>query len=109
MAAKDHFRLSLGDVREMAEVQINGKAIGRSWAVPFNLDIPQGLLVPRGNRISIRVTNLDANRVIWLDKNKVPWQKYFFVDITYGPFNAAHWQPRASGLLGPVKLECDKE
>ena len=109
MAAKDHFRLSLGDVREMAEVQINGKSIGRSWAVPFNLDIPQGLLVPRGNRISIRVTNLDANRVIWLDKNKVPWQKYFFVDITYGPFNAAHWQPRASGLLGPVKLECDKE
>jgi hypothetical protein len=92
----------------MAEVYVNDKRIGRVWSVPFLLDIPVGLLKKKANRLMIKVTNLDANRVIWLDRNKVPWQQYFFVDITYGPFNAANWKPFPSGLLGEVTLESSK-
>lgn len=109
MSNKDRFRIELGDVREMAEIILNGKNIGRTWAVPFTLDIPGGVLLAKGNQLSVKVTNLDANRIIWMDKNKVQWQKYFFVDITYGNFNASHWRPVPSGLLGPVKLKCSKE
>jgi hypothetical protein len=100
-----NFRLNLGDVREMAEVSLNGRLIGRSWSVPYSLDIPPGILKSKGNHLTIKVTNLDANRVIWLDKKKVKWQKYFFVDITYGPFDASNWTPLASGLVGKVRLE----
>lgn len=104
MVRSKKYRLDLGDVREMAEVFINNKLLGRSWSVPFELDIPEGILKPSGNKLIVKVTNLDANRMIWMDKNKIKWQNYFFVDVAYGNFNASHWQPLESGLVGQVKL-----
>jgi hypothetical protein len=108
MANSTNFRIDLGDVREMAEVYINDRLIGRTWSVPFELDIPSGILKPTGNKLTVKVTNLDANRMIWMDKNNIKWQNYFFVDISYGRFNASHWHPVESGLLGTVKLESSK-
>ena len=59
--------LNLGDVRETAEVRINGIKIGLLWCVPFQAIVPEGLLKAR-NTIEITVTNLSFNRVIDLDK-----------------------------------------
>ncbi len=79
--------------------------IGRSWSVPYILDIPSGVMKSKGNHLIVKVTNLDANRMIWLDKKKAKWQQYFFVDITYGPFDASNWTPLESGLVGKLRLE----
>jgi hypothetical protein len=45
-----------------------------------------------------------ANRIAYMDRQKVPWQKFFFVNIRYQPFSAADREPLPSGLLGPIKL-----
>jgi hypothetical protein len=45
-----------------------------------------------------------ANRLADLDRRKVAWRKFFFVNIEYKPFDASGWTPLPSGLLGPVSL-----
>ena len=102
---QEGYRLNLGDVREAAEVWINGHYLGRAWSVPFRLDIAPEFLKSGNNHLKVAVTNHAVNRVIWQDRNKVPWKNYFFVDITYNDFSAKLWSPVASGLLGPVTLE----
>lgn len=102
------YQLTLGDVHEVAKVWINDIYIGSSWSVPFTLNIPSGVLKKRNNRLRVEIRNLDANRMIWMDKNKIPWQTYFIVDVAYRNFNAAGWDSVPSGLLGPVELKCCK-
>ena len=96
----------MGDVREVAKVWINSVYVGNSWSVPFELNIDAGILRKKNNKLRIEVRNLDANRIIWLDKNKVPWQTFFLVDVAYRNFDASHWESVPSGLLGPVELKC---
>ncbi len=101
--------LSLGDVREIARVRLNGRDLGVRFMPPYDFTIPQGLLWEKGNALEVEVTNLGANRLRWNDLNKVNW-KYFtdinMVNINYKKFDAAKWKPLKSGLLGPVKLTC---
>jgi hypothetical protein len=57
--------------------------------------------------MTVKVTNLDANQVIQLDRAGIPWKNYYdinFVDIRYEPFDASQWEPMPSGLPGPVRL-----
>ena len=98
--------LDLGDVREVAEVRLNGQSLGTAWCLPFRLAVPPGVL--RGeNTLEISVTNLSANRARFLDQKGVSWKKFYdinLVDIRYRPFDATRWEPVPSGLLGPVRL-----
>lgn len=99
--------LQLGDVRETAEVWINGINIGTAWCLPFNLDIPEGIL-KKENVITVKVRNLSANEIKYLDTKKVNWKKFYdinIVDIQYKPFDASNWKPVDSGLLGPIVLK----
>jgi alpha-L-rhamnosidase len=99
--------LQLGDVRETANVQLNGVDIGTAWSLPFELNINKGILKTE-NTLTILVRNLSINRVIYLDKTKYPWQKFYdinMVDINYKPFNASNWSFAPSGLLGPVVIK----
>ena len=99
--------LSLGDVREIARVRLNGRDLGVRFMAPYRLDVPQGILRETGNVVEIEVTNLGANRLRWNDLNGVRW-KYFsdinMVGADYKPLDAAKWKPFKSGLLGPVEL-----
>jgi len=98
--------LDLGDVRESARVNVNGKAAGALIAHPFRLDV-SGLLQTGTNTITIEVTNLSANRIRDLDRRKVKWKKFHdinIVDHNYKKFDASNWPDELSGLLGPVKL-----
>lgn len=99
------YQLDLGDVREVAKVWINDVYIGTSWSVPFLLDIEPDILKEKKNKLYIEVRNLDANRMIWMDKNRIPWQTYFMVDVAYSNFSAMYWDSMPSGLLGPVELK----
>ena len=99
--------LDLGDLREQAEVFVNGKYAGRVWCVPYRLEIPSDLLVSGENKLEIFVTNLSYNRIIKMDKDKVPWKRFGdinIVDINYKPFDASKSKPVPSGILGDVKI-----
>jgi hypothetical protein len=98
--------LDLGDVREVAEVWLNGQPLGVAWCLPFRMRVPAGILRAQ-NTLEVRVTNLSANRARYLDAKKISWKTFYdinLVDIRYRPFDATLGGPVPSGLLGPVRL-----
>ena len=99
--------LSLGDVREIARVRLNGRDLGVKFMPPYDFAIPAGVLGEKGNVLEVEVTNLGANRLRWNDLNGVDW-KYFcdinMVGMDYKPLDASKWKPLKSGLLGPVAV-----
>jgi hypothetical protein len=94
-----HLWLDLGDVKDLAGVEVNGKDLGILWKTPYKIDLT-GALIPGTNQLSIKVTNLWVNRLIG---DQQPWslKKYTFADFT--PYKADS-PLLPSGLLGPVRL-----
>jgi hypothetical protein len=90
--------LDLGDVREVAEVVINGTSVRTVWKPPYRVDVTKAL-VPGANDIEIRVTNLWVNRLIG-DAQPGAEKITFTVTPPYTP--SAPLRP--SGLLGPVRI-----
>ncbi len=103
-AAGEAWALELGTVCHSARVRLNGQDLGTVYARPYRIDLPDDTLTEGRNRLEIDVTNLMANRMADLDRRKVQWRTFFFVDIRYQPFDASGWEPLPSGLLGPVQL-----
>ena len=99
--------LSLGEVREIARVRLNGRDLGVKFMPPYDFAIPSGVLREKGNVLEVEVTNLGSNRLRWNDLNKVDW-KYFtdinMVDMNYKKLDASRRPVLKSGLLGPVEL-----
>jgi hypothetical protein len=92
--------LSLGDVRDMAEVTVNGVTLPLLWKAPFEADVT-GALRPGENQIVIRVTNEWTNRII--GDRAMPEQRV----LAQGgppPFGVRPQVPSPSGLLGPVRF-----
>ena len=50
--------LDLGDVKNIAEVIVNGKNMGVAWKKPFKVDITEAIKAG-DNSIQIKVTNLE--------------------------------------------------
>jgi hypothetical protein len=95
-----HLTLDLGDAREVADVWLNGKWLGSRWTAPFRLDATAAAR-PGRNHLTVKIANLWVNRLIG-DAQSGTARKYSFAAIsTYG----AHAPVRASGLLGPVRIE----
>jgi hypothetical protein len=91
--------LDLGDVRELAQVRVNGHDLGILWKKPFAVSL-EGVLRPGQNDLDIAVTNLWPNRLIG-DQRLPPEQRRTHTNIT--KFRAdSPLMP--SGLLGPVTL-----
>jgi hypothetical protein len=102
--------LDLGDVRETADVKLNGNKLGTAWCLPFRLRVPPKALKEK-NTLEIEVNNLSANRIRYIDRQGQNWKKFYdinIVDINYTPFDASVWKSVESGLLGPVKLIVEK-
>jgi hypothetical protein len=98
--------LNLNQVDESARVWINGKEVGILWSVPFQARIGQ-YLKAGNNTIKVEVVNLMANRIRYMDQNKISWRNYHeinFVDINYKSFDASKWSTMPSGLIGPVNI-----
>jgi hypothetical protein len=106
------WQLDLGRVHESARVRLNGRDLGTLIGPPFRVLLrPADLRA--SNTLEIAVTNLSANRIADLDRRKVPWKKFYNVNMPArlpenrgadGLFTAAKWQPLESGLIGPVTL-----
>ncbi|MDR3528549.1 MAG: glycosyl hydrolase [Rhizomicrobium sp.] len=94
-----HYALDLGSVKEIAQVTLNGKAVGTSWMAPFKLDITKAVK-PGKNVLTVKVANLWVNRLIG-DAQPDTKEKIAFTTIaTYRPDAPLC----ASGLLGPVQV-----
>ena len=91
--------LDLGDVKNLAEVTVNGKPLGILWRAPFRVDIT-GALKPGNNTLEVKVTNLWVNRLIG-DQQPNATRKYTF---TTSRFYSANSPLLPSGLLGPVQI-----
>jgi hypothetical protein len=110
------YLLSLGKVYESAQVFINGKKIATLIGPEYALTIDAGDL-KADNLLEIKVSNSMANRIIDMDKKKVFWKKFNNTNFparlaqnrgTDGLFDASKWEPRVSGLGGPVSLSAVK-
>jgi hypothetical protein len=94
-----HVWVDLGDVKNLAEVTVNGKSLGIVWHAPYRVDLT-GALKPGANELTIKVTNAWVNRLIG-DQQPDATKKYTFADVK--PYRAN--SPLVpSGLLGPVTL-----
>ncbi len=91
--------LDLGNVKNLAEVIINGKTVGFLWKAPFRIDVTDALK-PGVNQLQIKVTNLWVNRLIG-DQQPGAQQKYTFTTTSFYKADASLLP---SGLLGPVRV-----
>jgi hypothetical protein len=91
--------LDLGDVKNLAEVLVNGKNAGIAWKKPFHLDVTDAVRAGR-NTVRVRVTNAWVNRLIG-DAQPGVTNKITFTTL---PFYRADSPLQPSGLLGPVRV-----
>jgi hypothetical protein len=98
--ASERLFLDLGEVRELAEVRLNGRDLGVLWAVPFRVEVT-GALRPADNQLEIEVVNFWPNRIIG-DQSLPPEQRRTRTNIRKLT-SATPLMP--SGLLGPVTLQ----
>jgi hypothetical protein len=91
--------IDLGDVKNLAEVTINGKSLGIVWHAPYRVDATAALK-PGANALEIKVTNAWVNRLIG-DLQPGITTKYTYTD--FKPYKAES-QLLPSGLLGPVTI-----
>lgn len=93
------YQLDLGDVKNIAEVFVNGQNMGTVWKAPFVLNITEALKLGE-NSLKINVTNLWVNRLIG-DAQKESEDRITFTTM---PFYQGNEDLLASGLLGPVNI-----
>src|SRR6185295_16882070 len=58
-----HLWLDLGEVKNLAEVTVNGKPLGVVWRTPFRVDATSALK-PGANTVEVKVVNLWVNRIV---------------------------------------------
>jgi len=120
--------LDLGDVQVIAQVKLNGKALGILWKPPFCVDLT-GVAKPGDNALEIKVTNLWPNRLIGdeqlpedSERNEngslSKWPQWLLdgKPSPAGRFTLTSWRLwkkndslLKSGLLGPVTLNASVE
>jgi hypothetical protein len=97
LGAGRHAYLDLGDVKNLAEVTLNGKSLGILWKAPFRVDVSSAA-VAGANHLEVKITNLWPNRLI--GDSKLPKEQ----QITWA--SVSLYKPDSpllpSGLLGPV-------
>ncbi len=93
------YEIDLGDVKNIAEVILNGKNVGTVWKKPFKLDITEGVKAG-DNTLEIKVTNTWVNRLIG-DAQPDVKQKITFTTM---PFYQGKEPLLPSGLIGEVKI-----
>ena len=91
--------LDLGNLRELAEVRVNGKPCGIVWAPPFRVDITSAVKAT-GNTLEVEVVNFWPNRVIG-DASLPVEKRLTKTNVRKLTKETALVE---SGLLGPVKI-----
>ena len=97
-------RMKLGRVGCIAQVTVNGQALGTLWKAPYDIDITAAVQ-PGENQVEVSVTNLWVNRIIG-DQQPGCRQR-----VTYPAFDfyTAQSPLLPSGLMGPVDIFIEQE
>ena len=114
--------LDLGELKNFAAVELNGKALSLLWKPPYRLDVTDALKSGQ-NTLQVKITNLWPNRLIgdeqlpedreWDGKHLKAWPQWLLdgKPSPTGRFTFTTWhhwykddQPLPSGLFGPVML-----
>jgi hypothetical protein len=98
LAKGAHVWIDLGDVKNLAEVSVNGKSLGIVWHTPYRVDATTALK-PGANELVVKVTNAWVNRLIGDEQPGAT--RYTFADVK--PYRAKS-PLLPSGLLGPVSV-----
>ena len=127
VGAGQTLELDLGEVRNLAEVTLNGAAVGVAWKRPYRIDLTSAVRAG-ANALEIKVTNLWPNRLIgddhrppdceWLDTRLKRWPDWLQAGepsptgrVTFS--TRRHWKKTdallPSGLLGPVRVVVSRE
>ncbi|HEY1790053.1 MAG TPA: glycosyl hydrolase [Verrucomicrobiae bacterium] len=115
--------LDLGQVKNFAEVSLNGQDLGVLWKPPFRVNVTDAAR-PGMNKLVVKITNLWPNRLIgdeqlppdreWNGKQLKAWPQWLLdgKPSPTGRFTFTtwhHWTKGSalleSGLLGPVTLQ----
>jgi len=95
--------LDLGELKDVAEVRLNGKKLGTLWCAPWRIEITEAVK-PTGNLLEVDIINLWANRVIG-DLGLPAKNRYTTThDAFRFDFLTANTPLLKSGLFGPVKV-----
>ncbi len=95
--------LDLGNLRELAEVRLNGQPLGILWMPPFRVEVTRATK-PGANRLEVEVVNFWPNRLIG-DASLPAEQRLTRTNIRK---LTADTPLLESGLLGPVQLLREK-
>jgi hypothetical protein len=101
----DNWLIDLGKVYSSARIRLNGKKMATLIGPTFRTKLKG--VKRKNNILEIEVTNLAANRIRYMDRQKIRWKIFEdinFVNINYKPFDASTWKILPSGLIGPVRL-----
>ena len=94
--------LDLGRVGDIAEISMNGRALGQLWKAPYRIDISSAIR-PGANRLEIKVTNEWTNRII--GDGAVPADKKVLAQDAAPPGRGGgRVTLPESGLIGPVTI-----
>jgi len=99
LAKNTHIWLDLGDVKNLAQVSVNGKPLGIAWKPPYRVDVTSAVK-PGKNVVEITVTDAWVNRIIG-DRQPNVTNAYTF---TSPKFYKTDSNLVPAGLLGPVKI-----
>jgi hypothetical protein len=97
LTADGRMELSLGQIRNVADVTLNGKPLGILWKPPYVCDVTR-MIRSGKNELKVEITNLWANRLV--GDAKLPREKRVTRITQQVPIQGPH----ESGLLGPVQL-----
>jgi hypothetical protein len=94
--------LDLGDLRNIAEVKLNGNALGILWQPPYRLDITEAIRAEE-NVLEVKIVNLWLNRVIGDEQlpDDRKWGETYSDETNYWPGPGP--LPEEKEWLGPVK------
>jgi hypothetical protein len=94
-----HLSIDLGEVKNLAEVSVNGKPLGIVWKTPYRVDVTD-VMKAGANTVEIKVTNPWVNRIIG-DRQPNVTKTYTFTSPKY---YKADSKLVPSGLLGSVQI-----
>lgn len=99
LKGKDRIVVDLGEVKDLAEVSVNGQSMGVAWCHPYKVDVT-GAIHKGVNTIDIKVVNTWHNRIIG-DMQPGVTRK-----VTYYPIDLLKADDKLlpAGLLGPVRI-----
>ncbi len=96
---RGYLLLDMGNVKDIAEIRLNGKILDTLWTDPYRIDVTE-ILKPGTNQLEIKITNEWTNR-LYGDQQVGDDKKV--LDAFIRKFGG-EWSLEESGLIGPVRL-----